>query len=91
MAIVKRPRSDGSFIFAGKDCMYVAYPLSNRHLPSKVQQLAEFGFSQIFGASSVLATCATFHYLREGDTALCIAGAVLSSFCTSLFYKRIAG
>ena len=80
-----------SFIFSGHDGMYVAYPLSDDVArQSRAQRRVEFVFSQIFGTSSVLSTSVAVWYMLNGNAALCVAGAVLSSFCTSLFWKRLS-
>jgi hypothetical protein len=79
-----------AFIFKGPDGMYVAYPLHEKDQAKwRWHNRVEFLFSQIFGASAVLATSATVYYLLAGDAPRCVASAVLSSVCSSLFWTRV--
>lgn len=79
-----------SFIFSGSDGMYVAYPLGDAGFNAvRWQRRVEFLFSQIFGTCGALATSASVYYLLIGDAPYCVASAVLSSFCFSLFWKRV--
>jgi hypothetical protein len=83
--------SNRSFLFRGQDGVYIAYPLTEGDQTGfKWKHRVEFLFSQVFGTASVLATTAAVYYLLVGNGPYCVAGAVLSSICTSLFIRRIA-
>ncbi len=79
-------------IFNTNDGFYFAHKLSHDPFCDQrgvAQRVVEFLFSQIFGASAVLATSAAVWYLLAGNGPACVASAVLSSVCSSYFWRRI--
>ncbi len=85
--------TNNPILFNTNDGYYAAYKLTRDPFfgppPPWIQRAVEFLFSQIFGASAVLATSAAVWYLLAGNGPACVASAVLSSVCSSYFWQRI--